>query len=67
MQIRKIKSISVTVFSLLLTVIFCSTSLAAISGTDSKGSYSYGESKFALLYAEGKFAHAALRQRELLF
>lgn len=45
MQTRKIKSILVTTFSLLLTVIFCSTSIAAISGTDSKGSFSYDESK----------------------
>jgi len=45
MQTRKIKSISVTAFSLLLTVIFCTTSLAAISGTNIKGSYIYGESK----------------------
>jgi len=42
---RKIKSIFLTTFSLLLTVMFCSTSIAAISSTDSKGSYSYGESK----------------------
>jgi len=45
MQTRKIKSILVAAFSLLLTVIFCSTSMAAILGTDSKGSFSYGESK----------------------
>jgi len=45
MQTRKIKSIFMTTFSLLLTVMFCSTSIAAISSTDSKGSYSYGESK----------------------
>ncbi len=43
MQTRKIKSIFVTALSLLLTVMFCSTSGAAISGTDSKGSYVYGE------------------------
>jgi Spy/CpxP family protein refolding chaperone len=42
---RKIKSIFITTFSLLLAVMFCSTSIAAISNTDSKGSYSYGESK----------------------
>lgn len=45
MQTRKIKPILVTFFSLLLSVIFCSTSLAAVSGTDSKGSFSYDESK----------------------
>lgn len=28
-----------------MTVMFCSVSIAAISGTDSKGSFSYGESK----------------------
>jgi Spy/CpxP family protein refolding chaperone len=45
MQTRKIKPILLTTFSFLLTVIFCSTSVAAISSTDSKGSYSHGESK----------------------
>lgn len=43
MYTRKIKSILVTTFSLLMTVMFCSTSIAAISGTDSQGSYVYGE------------------------
>ncbi len=45
MQTRKIKPILVTAFSILLTIFFCSTSMAAVSGTDSKGSYTHGESK----------------------
>ena len=45
MRTRNIKSIIAITFTLLLTVMFCSVSFAAISGTDSKGSYSYGESK----------------------
>lgn len=45
MQTIKMKSIVTTMFSLFLMVMFCSTSIAAISGTDSKGSYSYDESK----------------------
>ena len=35
------KTIITIAFSLLLTILFCSTSLAAISGTDSSGSYSF--------------------------
>jgi len=45
MRSIKIKPILAITFSLLLTVLFCSTSIAAISATDSKGSYSHGESK----------------------
>lgn len=45
MRTRNTKSIISITFTLLLTVIFCSTSFAAITGTDSKGSYSYDENK----------------------
>ena len=45
MRTRTTKFILITAFTLLLTVMFCSISLAAITGTDSKGSYSYSESK----------------------
>jgi Spy/CpxP family protein refolding chaperone len=45
MQTGKIKPILLATFSFLLTVIFCSTSIAAISSTDSKGSYSYDANK----------------------
>lgn len=45
MQTRKIKYILTATFSVLLAVLFCSTSIAAISGTDSKGSYIHGQSK----------------------
>lgn len=45
MQTGRTKSILLATFSLLLTVIFCSTAFASILSTDSKGSYSYEESK----------------------
>ncbi len=45
MQTRNIKSIIVITFTFLLTFMFCSISFAAITGTDSKGSYSYDENK----------------------
>jgi len=43
MQTRKFKPIITTTFTLLLIALFYSTSIAAVTGTDSKGSYSYGD------------------------
>ena len=45
MRTRNTKSILSITFTFLLTILFCSTAFAAITGTDSKGSYSYDESK----------------------
>jgi len=45
MQTINIKSVIVIAVTLLLTAVFCTISFAAISETDSKGSYSYSESK----------------------
>jgi len=42
---RKTTPSIVAIFALLATVLFCSTSFAAITGTDSKGSYSYDAGK----------------------